>query len=227
VDFQNFGLREPSAWSNDVLKRAKKDFHFGLSTPLRGGKYLYQSVPGIRRVGRRNTAKRWTVIREALGQAGIQMSDRVVLDVGCNSGMMIHCALAEGAGWAHGWDLPDVIAATEELLLSLGATRFSLTGATLSPTYPVEESLPAHLRGRLSEAVVFYLAVREHIGLLDGLSRIPWRALVYEGHQWEQLSEVPRFVEPLLRDGVEISAALSISDGDCGSRPLLVLKRCP
>ena len=225
IDFQNFGLRNPSAWSGDILKRAKGAFHFGTSKRLRGGKYLYQSVPGICRVARRNTAKRWAVIRGALRDSGIDTNGRVVLDVGCNAGMMIHCALADGAAWAHGWDLPEVVGSTGELLLSLGATRFSLTGATLNTDYRIEDDLPEHLRDRLGEAVVFYLAVRKHLGLLESLSRIPWRALVYEGHQWEQSSEVPHFLSPLLTDGVEISAASSISDGDCGSRPLLVLKR--
>ena len=73
---------------------------------LRGGKYLYQSIPGMH-LGMRMIDKRWELFRRLLTEAGAGFDGNVVFDIGCNMGMMIHSALAEGARWGVGWDRPN------------------------------------------------------------------------------------------------------------------------
>ena len=64
-----------------------------------------------------------------LAESGLAVSERLVLDVGCNAGMMLAAALADGASWGVGWDLPEVSQRAEALLLALGYSRFDLIGA--------------------------------------------------------------------------------------------------
>ncbi len=225
IDFQNFCITDPMDWTKDVVDRAKDTFHFGNGRPLRGAKYLYQSVPGMLSVGKRNTTRRWKFIEGQLRKSGINILGRVVLDVGCNAGMILNSCLSSGAAWALGWDRPPVAQFTEELLLSLGSSRFKVTGANLNSEYALEQDIPAQLQPMLKEAIVFYLSVRQHIGLSDSLKRIPWRVLVYEGHQGERLEDVPEVLNSLLSDEVKVIASAALSDGDSAPRPLVILLR--
>ena len=225
IDFQNFRLFRPELWTRQILDEGKEDLHFGDGRPWRGRKYLYQSIPGIAGSAKRNTDKRWALILECLNDAGLDLRDRAVLDVGCNAGMILDAALKAGASWALGWDRAAVARHTERLLLSLGNSRFHVTGADLDAQYPIEDDVPSHVRPALSESVVFYLSVRQHVGLLDDLRRIPWRAMVYEGHQNERVEELPDVLAPLLEDGVRCAAATRLADGDSGYRPIALLVR--
>ena len=225
VDFQNFCLTNPGAWSNDIIAAGKERFHFGAGRPLRGAKYLYQSVPGMTGPGKRNTSKRWQFIVSQLQKAGLNFVGRVVLDIGCNAGMILHSSLVEGAAWALGWDRPLMVPYTQELLLSLGASRFSLVGADLNPSYPIEKDIPENLGNRLTESVIFYLSVHKHIGVLQSLQQIPWRVLVYEGHQGERLQDIPQILSPLLAANVRCVESASIADGDSAARPVVLLVR--
>jgi len=225
VDFQNFRVSSPQEWAKQVVTLGKDDLHFGTDRPWGEGKYAYQSVPGVSRTGRRDTTRRWPFIMDQLSRVQLDLQRRVVLDIGCNSGMILASSLAAGAAWAIGWDRPSVLRHSEQLLFSLGASRFSLTGADLDPTYALERDIPDRLRADLAESVVFYLSVRQHIGLLHSLGRIPWRALVYEGHQREHPRDVPHVLAPLLTDGVRCAVTSRIADGDSGSRPVAVLLR--
>lgn len=225
VDFQNFAVTNSLEWSKEIIAKAKDVFHFGAGRPFRGTRYLYQSIPGIFRVGKRNTTKRWAFILKQLCKAGIDFRGRVVLDVGCNAGMILHSSLIAGAGWGLGWDRPALVEYARELLFSLGSSRFHLIGCDLNPEYPLEKDIPINLRGSLNESVVFYLSARQHVGLLHSLQRIPWRALIYEGHQGERLENIPIVLGPLLMSDVRFLTSSKISDGDSASRPIAILLR--
>lgn len=223
VDFQNFSLVRGS-WTEAVLARARADLHFGETDPS-GRRYLYQRVPGMNEGAKRNTEQRWAYFVGQLSQHGLSPSGRLVLDVGCNAGMMIHQSLVAGARWGLGWDRPSVVAVTEELLLSLGTTRFSLTGTDLHTEYPIDDDVPRHLRSMLPESVVFYLAIRGHVGMMTALSRLPWRALVYEGHQGETAVETKEHLAPLLVNGVELVNPGWLRGGHSSPRPFALLVR--
>ena len=153
------------------------------------------------------------------------MQGRVVLDIGCNAGLMLYSALGEGAVWAMGWDRPQITDAAQQLLFSLGASRFHLQDADINPAYPLYEDIPEHIKGSLAESVVFYFSVRQHIGLLEDLQQIPWRVLLYEGHQGEKLEDVPALLADWLTDQVTLGASMYIGDGDSESRPFCILIR--
>jgi hypothetical protein len=225
VDFQNFGVRDPTAWTRAVLEAGTGDLHFGQGREERGDRYLYQTVPGIGDAAKRDIDVRWNVFRAQLERGGVDLADRVVLDVGCNAGMMLHAALSEGAAWGLGWDLPNVARHTRKLLWSLGDSRFRIIGAQLHDRYDLRGDIPAGVASRLSECVLFYLAVREHIGVLPCLSEMPWRALVFEGHQGDpSLDEAE--LRALFGDGTgRILMNSRFADGDCSDRPVAVLVR--
>lgn len=225
IDFQNFCLPRASSWTRDVLSNAKRTFHFGHGRLIRGSRYLYQSVPGLTTPGKRDTSSRWQWLTRALREADLDLHGRVVLDIGCNSGLMLQAALSAGARWGLGWDRPAVVGHAEELLLSLGASRFHLYGADLHPAYRLEDDIPARLIPALPEAVVFFLSVRQHVGVLQSLQQIPWRLLVYEGHQGEDLRGLPDILAPLLGANVRCVSSSLVADGDSGPRPIALVRR--
>src|SRR5262245_65920379 len=100
----------------------------------------------------------------ALRVASLSLYQRIILDVGCGSGMALHASLTAGAAWGFGWDHPGALVLAQDLLFSLGTTRFSLSGADLHQKYRLEDDIPARFQSRLSEAVVF---VHSRVGVSD------------------------------------------------------------
>jgi hypothetical protein len=219
----------PDAAVQRVLDRPTRErLHFGREHLLRGRRYLYQSVPGAGESGRRDTRRRWVRISEELGRAGISVEDRLVLDVGCNAGMMLAEALEDGAAWGLGWDMPDIAAIGRRLLAALGFTRYELFGASLSPDYRLADDVPEHLVTHLDGSIVFYLAIRHHVGFVADLAELPWSALVYEGSELETTEGLEETLAPLReRCEFRIASAFAHRDGEGRSRPLAVLVRQP
>lgn len=226
VDFQNFLLTGYEEYLTGIAQEASAASHFGDQTVLRGGRYLYQSVPGVGLPGKRNVEDRVVVLRRLLAEAGVSVEDRLVLDVGCNIGMMIGQYLKMGARWCHGWDRAHVTPHTERLLLALGCTRFSTTGGDIHSAQPMEDDLPAFLRPALEGCAVSYLAVRGHLGWLEALARLPWSFLIYEGHEGETREDFDRHMAELraLTD-FRVGGSSFYTDGDSDQRPVAVLVR--
>jgi hypothetical protein len=226
VDFQNFVIRDVDEWVSELVAAAKHDVHFGNEYLLRGGRYLYPRVPGVGSPARRDGEMRWKTISDLLREAGTSVDGRLVLDVGCNLGMMIGEALSDGALWGVGWDRPTVTQHGRKLLAALGYTRFTLCGAELTSDYPLDENVPTSLRSHLPGAVVLYLSIRHHVGFLNRLGSMPWSTLVYEGAQ----GELGRGFDRVARDlkkvvNCELIARRDASDGDSDARPLAIFKR--
>jgi hypothetical protein len=226
---ERFRPDTPHTQVRRVLDRDARDrLHFGREHLLRGGRYLYQSVPGAGESGRRDTRRRWLRIDRELRRAGIGVEDRLVLDVGCNSGMMLAEALEAGAAWGLGWDLPEIAGIGRRLLAALGFTRFTLVDASLDGDYRLGQDVPAHLAARLDGSIVLYLAVRHHVGFVGDLGELPWAALVYEGSELETTEELEQTLAPLRATcDFEIATAFDHRDGEGRSRPLAVLVRQP
>jgi hypothetical protein len=104
-------------------------------------------------------------------------------------------------------------------------TRFNLIPQKLHRGYDLQEDVPNYLRQCLSESVIFYLAIRQHIGLMECLPELPWRALIYEGHEGETIEELDEYLALLLRQGSRIVLRTYIADGFCARRPLALLLR--
>jgi hypothetical protein len=226
IDFQNFVLINYDSYLRSVALEATDASHFGDASFLRGGRYLYQSVPGLNLPGKRSIDQRMDVIRGALEAAGVSVADRLVLDIGCNIGMMMAQYLKLGARWCHGWDRAYLTPHTEKLLLALGCTRFSTSGGDISTSQPLEDNLPPFLRRHLDGCVISYLAVRGHLGWLDELSRIPWKFLIYEGHEGETQEEFEEYVKQFsVVADFKIGNLTSYLDGDSDERTLAILLR--
>jgi hypothetical protein len=227
VDFQNFILDRYESFLEETADTAGKATHFGETSVLRGGRYLYQSVPGLNRPAKRDIAPRMHVISGMLASLGLTLERKIVLDVGCNIGMMMGQYLAAGAEWCHGWDMEHVVPHTENLLLAIGCTRFSLTGGVLEPTRRLAADLPGFVRARATGCVVSYLAIRGHIGWLPALGEIPWSLMIYEGHEGEDEEQSREYLAELTRTtGSEVAALSVYRDGDSDPRVVaLVLRR--
>ncbi|HKG99008.1 MAG TPA: hypothetical protein VKA97_14400, partial [Pyrinomonadaceae bacterium] len=169
IDFQNFALTSYGEFLKAVALEAAEASHFGDKSILRGGRYLYQSVPGVALPGKRNVETRMQVLVELMNTAGLSVKDRLVLDIGCNIGMMMAQYLKLGALWCHGWDHEVVVPHTEKLLYALGCTRFSTTGGVITQSIDLQGHLAPHLKPHLNGCIVSYLAVRGHINWLDAL----------------------------------------------------------
>lgn len=226
VDFQNFRLVNYQMFLTKLAIEASKNTHFGDRLLLRGGRYLYQSIPGVGMPGKRNIQERMTILTGLMETAGVSLTDRLVLDVGCNIGMMMAQYLKLGARWCHGWDRPKVIQYTEEILLALGCTRFSVSGTNITPAHNLRGDLPPFLAPSLNGCIISYLAVRGHLGWLNALSGIPWSCLIYEGHEGESQEEFEIHIAELKgMTNCHLSGVSNYVDGDSEQRTVALLLR--
>lgn len=224
IDFQNFLLGDYEKFLTDLATEAAEKSHFGDTNVLRGGRYLYQSVPGVKLPGKRNVANRMETLSELLKTAGVSVTERVVLDVGCNIGMMMAEYLRLGAKWCHGWDRPVVTPHTERMLLALGCTRFSTTGTDITRSRALVDDLPAHVAASLDGCVISYLAVRGHLDWLDALKQIPWSFLIYEGHEGETREDFETYLLNLRSlTSFELGPESTYIDGDSEERTVAIL----
>lgn len=226
VDFQNFVLVNYDSYLKRVAVEATEASHFGDTSVLRGGRYLYQTVPGVNLPGKRSIEARLSVLERLLESTGASVSDRLVLDVGCNIGMMMAQYLKLGASWCHGWDRAHLTPHTEKLLRALGCTRFSTTGCDINSAQSLDGDLAPFLRDRLEGCVVSYLAVRGHLGWLEALARIPWKFLIYEGHEGETQIDFEQYVNEFSAvTNFRVGGVTSYVDGDSDERTLAILLR--
>jgi hypothetical protein len=213
VDTQNFFLVSPSAWTEEIIGRAANTLHFG--DRRHGERLLYQSIPGLTGRAKRDVASRFVRYQDELSRRSLELRGRIVMDVGCNSGMMMHAALTAGAEWAFGWDRPQVAPLARELLLSLGMTRFDVTGKQLSAEIALRSDVPDRFRPSMPEALIFYLAIHGHIGVNEDLFGGPWRAAVLEGHQGETSEDRDRVIGRIRSLAGEIDVnVFEIGDAD-------------
>ena len=226
IDFQNFLLVDYETFLTETALQAAEKTHFGDTSVLRGGRYLYQSVPGVSLPGKRGIADRMAVLSKLMETTGVSVIDRLVLDVGCNIGMMMGQYLKLGARWCHGWDRTFVVPHTEQLLHALGCTRFSTTGCDIDSSRSLETDLPAFLQPPLEGCAISYLAVRGHLGWLEALGRIPWSFLIYEGHEDETRAEFEDYMAELgAMVKFRVAGTSEYRDGDSDPRAIAILIR--
>lgn len=226
IDFQNFVLGDYGAYLRKIAVEATQASHFGEQSILRGGRYLYQTVPGVNLPAKRNIEDRVRVLERLLETSGVSVKERLVLDVGCNIGMMMSEYLRMGAQWTHGWDRPHIVAHTEKLLLALGCTRFSTSGADITTSYNLRKDIPEFLAPALEGCVMSYLAVRGHIGWIESLHTIPWSVLIYEGHEGETRDDFEMYVREFNKtNNIEVAAIDEYVDGDSDRRTIAILRK--
>ena len=222
VDFQGFMIKDAKRYMLQTADEVREDVHFGNLHWIRGGKYLYQSIPGLR-IGKRDTNARWNLFKEALQRQGVSVEGSVVFDIGCNAGMIIYSALTDGAAWAVGWDRPTAAAAARKLLLSSGMTRFDILGQDISSDTDFPSTLPENVElGRNS--ILFFLSMRKHIGFPDSVKNLPFKYMVYEDHDGEKMSDVKSYLKEIEHGwGLRIDGVTSYVDGDGGGERVVAI----
>jgi hypothetical protein len=227
IDFQQF-LVVQRRLLQAITHDSPEDVHFGGTSKLwrRGRKYLYQSVPGLASAAKRDTNYRWRIYKAALAQCGVQLKGKVVLDVCCNTGVMLSHAIGDGAAWGIGWDLPNVLSHSRRIMQALGAGCATLVPARLSSDYQIAASIPNWLRGRLNDSVLFYLAAIQHVDIIRDLANVPWKTALFEDHegitQQEARNNLSR-IEAVWN--CRLAWQGKIRDGDCGTRSIAVFQR--
>ena len=226
IDFQNISLTAYGTYLESVAAQAAAETHFGDQSIIRGGRYLYQSVPGLDRPGKRDIGVRMKALNALLEKAGVSVENRLVLDVGCNVGMMMAQYLKMGALWCHGWDQEVVVPHTERLLYALGCTRFSTTGGLITKSIRLQDNVAPHVKPHLEGCAISYLAIRGHIDWLDALSEIPWAFMIYEGHEGESNEQSLKYLEEFNQQvPFRIAAQGEYADGDSEPRTVAILIR--
>jgi hypothetical protein len=230
VGVQNFMLQEYDAHLRLLAEMVTPSSHFGAPNRLLGGKggsFLYQEIPGLDRPAKRSPRARLQAWDPLLERAHVSIERKVVFDFGCNLGLMGAEYLRRGVRWMHGWDRPEVVEAARKVLLSIGCTRFSLTGGALDHNSDLAAAVPAHLRSVDNDgAIVSYLSVRGHFGWLHGLSALPWRYMLYEGHSEDR--QIETYITDLnAQIPVRLLTTDRVSDGVGGTRDIAIIERLP
>lgn len=225
VDIHNFVLDRYEDHLLRLGERAVEASHFGGKSLLLGGKFLYQEIPGVDLPAKRSPSERMAIFDRLLAEAGVSIESKVVLDIGCNLGLMGAEYLRRGARWLHGWDMAEVVAASRAVLLSIGCTRFSLDGRKLHDGADLAAELPAHLLPLdRNEVVLSYLAIRGHVGWLPTLRQLPWRYMLYEGHQED--GDIGAYIAGLNElVPVRVAAHSRVSGGLSSSRDVALIER--
>lgn len=225
VDIHNFALRNYDKTLREVALAASSASHFGGQSGVLGGKFLYQEVPGVKLPAKRSPSSRMRTYDKLLAEAGISLEGKVMFDIGCNLGLMGAEYLRRGAHWVHGWDMPYAIDGAYSTLMSIGCTRFSQTAGPFGPETRLFEQLPEHLKAtRPEDGIVSYLAIRGHVNWLPGLRELPWRYMIYEGHQNdEELSVYLDQLQQLVP--VRLVTSGSVSDALSASRDSAIIER--
>ena len=209
VDFQNFRLRHPLDWTRRIVQRAGREVAQDETEP--SGRESGVEHPAIRFDGSamEEINKRWKLVKATLERCGIDVNNRLVMDLGCGLGWMLQKALASGAAWALGWDDPRNAAHAEPMLFSLGATRFHILNGPLRPGHRLKDDVPGNLRPLLNESVLLCPAAAANSGIWQDLTKTPWRAIICHGHsaqREEDLRDRLRHIDP--RGLCPVTAAL-------------------
>jgi hypothetical protein len=222
VDFQAFAFANERRTIAGVADRESQVTHFGRSRLHRPGKYLYQGIPGLS-PGKRDVPLRWATYGQMLEQSNVDLAGHVAIDVGCNAGLMLYEAVASGARWGLGWDMPDVAAAARRLLASFGVTRVTIIGGEISDTTDFVGGIPSHLRD--APCILFHLAVSDHVGFPPTLAAVPWTYMVYEGHADQDIQHARDELTAVDWLDADVIQSRLVGDGDSPARPVLLLKR--
>jgi hypothetical protein len=222
VDFQAFAFANERSTIAGVADRESRVTHFGRSRLHRPGKYLYQGIPGLS-PGKRDVPLRWATYGQMLEQSNVDLAGHVAIDVGCNAGLMLYEAVASGARWGVGWDMPDVAAAARQLLAAFGVTRATIIGGKISDTTDFAGGIPSHLGD--APCILFHLAVSDHVGFPSTLAAVPWTYMVYEGHADQDIQHARDELTAVDWLDADVIQSRLVGDGDSPARPVLLLKR--
>ena len=216
VDIQNFRLKDQGV-NDSIVQSINNETHFGESSFLRSRRYSYQSVPELKIHGKRDSLIRLDMIDGIIKGNNIELSDSVILDVGCNLGLFLRYSIMEGAQWVVGLDMPEVTKVERNYMYRRGFSNFDILGCDLTQKDHIVR-LPYK-----KYHIVFYMSIEGHIGFPEWLEEISFDYMLYEGHEGESVINISDKIMSSRLD-VEILDKSIIRDGDSLSRPMLLCK---
>jgi hypothetical protein len=171
VDFQSFNLVNYDRYLEEIAPSAAGVASAGDRSTHSHSATLVTSADEDRRIP--------ALSRLMHGQQ-ISVENRLVLHVGGKpEGLAAHC-LKAAAGWCHAWEPQELAAKSQQSLLALGCTRFSITPLGPADCPSIDDDLPSFLEPMLDGCVVFVSADYASEPLLTTLRTIPWSLLVCE-----------------------------------------------
>ena len=205
--------------------------HFGGRMRVLGGRsgcFLYQEIPSLDRPAKRSPRVRLQAWDPLLQRAHVSIEGKVIFDIGCNLGLMGAEYLRRSARWVHGWDQPEVVKAARQVLLSVGCTRFSLTGGRLDQETDLFSQLPDHLKtlepGRRHPELS--LGARPCRLACPACPALPWRYMLYKGHPDDR--QIETYIAELNeRIPVRLLTTDRVSDGLTGTCDIALIERLP
>jgi hypothetical protein len=224
IDFQNMVVNA-QLWMEKVLE----DNEGTNRTISTNNLFVEQSHLRFEVVQQQSSDLSWTVFTNQLLELGISVRNRLVLSLNCRrETLLLFRSLQEGARWAFGWDFPQLVSQSEELLFSLGASRFTLFPGDIGGDYPIAQHIPEHISPYLEEAFVFCSIPDRHPNLLQCLAKLPWRVLIFEGCSGETTEMLEKVLEPLLKGETENCKLIPmLDDGFTNNQniPIVILVR--
>ena len=227
VDTQNFSMGNNfHQHLADVAEASRNVSHFGDQSRLFGGKYLYQRIPGLNLPAKRDPALRADVLDGMLESAGLSIEGAIIIDVGCNLGLMGAQYLKRKSHWVHGIDMPAVVENAHAISLSIGLTRFSYHGCLITKEINLLSDAPQFYQEERLPLWISYLAIRGHVGWVDHLSSLDWDYMLYEGHEFDDENSTRRHLAELNEmANIEVLEKRSVRDGTSESRFFALIAR--
>ena len=164
VDFQGAVFRNFKEYKCQLLEKANNSTQYP-----KGAGGLYQSTPY--HGGKRNTNKRLELYEFH------DFKNKVVLDVGCNLGMMCRAAFKNGAKRVVGFDWPDLVSVSRELAISDGYFNLDFYGVDLRH---MDWKKIVEMSGIDKYDIILFLAMEQSLGKPSWLSKC--ETLLFEGH---------------------------------------------
>ena len=193
--YKDEDLRCPDCNNNAFVADSGRFFYVDFqSFDLVGyDRYLEKIATGVGPAGNRSTHphsatvgtsadddRRIAALSRLMHGQQISVENRLVLHVGGKpEGLGAHC-LKAAAGWCHAWAPKESVASSQQSLLALGCTRFSITPLGRDDSPSLDDDLPSFLKPMLDGCVVFVSADYTSEPLLTTLRTIPWSLLVCE-----------------------------------------------
>ena len=212
VDIQNMAQLDPGN-ALDRLNGAAQVAQIGDDSL-----YSFQSVAKSNIISKSDVSVRTEKLEAMLRDAGFQFQDARILDVGCNLGMLMAFFLGKGASHCIGMDTPEVVEMTRRALFHFGYSRFDLIGGDLRSNEGWDNNADFH-----SVDLVLMLAMKKRIGFPEGLNRVGWTYLIYEGEKSEPLEKACKDIADSFPCATIVAHEV-YQDSDSMPRPMVLLR---
>ncbi len=221
VDFQGFMLLN----EDKIIERALNDI--GIvnqkeTTGEQAASILSRCAHDLSSIINQPIQQHWALATEMMAEASVSVKGKVVYDIGCGPGLMVYNALINGARWGVGWDRKSVVKVGTKLMLSLGATRFTMNSVDMiSQETDFLKDIPSCFKQE-DDSILFCLNQPETIDPAQYLSRIPWKYVFLKGNEGEDVGAVKaRLNENRLFRNIDILTHKTLMK--CGKERVMVL----